>query len=167
MASFFETALNSPDFWANAPKSLPSVGNINTSTAFNPSTGGAAKGMDPATLALGLGSSIFGSIGSAIAGDSAADAARQAAKQATKEGIAREFAGFGFDYLTQRYNTGAGAAANRMNALKEAADTASFQAFNPAMQNLRSSDRFGKVQDYAARLSAAMPGYVSPLNIFS
>jgi hypothetical protein len=167
MASFFETALNSPGFWANAPKLLPSVGNINTSTAFNPSTGGAAKGMDPATLALGLGSSLFGSIGSAIAGDSAADAAERAAKQKTKEDIAAGFRDFGLEFLGTRYKTGTGAAANRMNALKEAADAASFQAYNPAMQNLQSRERFNKLQNYAASLSAAMPGYVSPLNIFS
>ena len=122
--------------------------------------------MDPATLALGLGSSVIGGIGSAIAGDQAAAAAERAAKQKAKEDIAGQFAGFGLDYLTQRYNTGVGAAANRMNTLKDATESAAFEAYNPAAQNLRSNERFGRAQDYAARLSASMPGYVSPLNLF-
>jgi hypothetical protein len=167
MASFFETALSSPGFWANAPKLLPSVGNINTSTAFNPSTGGAAKGMDLATAGLGVTSAVAGGVGSYLAASAAQKAAEDAAKQQGRRDLAAQFFGIGADLAIQRYNTGVGAAANRMNVAKEAADMASFQAFNPAMQNLRSSDRFGKVQDYAARLSAAMPGYVSPLNIFS
>ena len=166
MESFFGIDPSSPSFYSNMPKILPSVGKVNTNTVFGSSTGAPTpKGMDP-TLAIGLGSSIIGSIGSAIAGDQAADAARQAAKQKTKEDIAGQFAGFGLDYLTQRYNTGVGAAANRMNTLKDATESAAFEAYNPAAQNLRSNERFGRAQDYAARLSASMPGYVSPLNLF-
>jgi methyl coenzyme M reductase alpha subunit len=156
MESFFGIDPSSPSFYSNMP----------TNTVFGSSTGATTpKGMDP-TLAIGLGSSIIGGIGSAIAGDQAADAARQAAKQKTKEDIAGQFAGFGLDYLTQRYNTGVGAAANRMNTFKDAAETVAFEAYNPAAQNLRSNERFGRAQDYAARLSASMPGYVSPLNLF-
>ena len=156
MESFFGIDPSSPSFYSNMP----------TNTVFGSSTGATTpKGMDP-TLAIGLGSSIIGGIGTAIAGDQAADAARQAAKQKTKEDIAGQFAGFGLDYLTQRYNTGVGAAANRMNTLKDATESAAFEAYNPAAQNLRSIERFGRVQDYAARLSASMPGYVSPLNLF-
>ena len=156
MESFFGIDPSSPSFYSNMP----------TNTVFGSSTGAPTpKGMDP-TLAIGLGSSIIGGIGTAIAGDQAADAARQAAKQKTKEDIAGQFAGFGLDYLTQRYNTGVGAAANRMNTLKDATESAAFEAYNPAAQNLRSNERFGRAQDYAARLSASMPGYVSPLNLF-
>ena len=156
MESFFGIYPSSPSFYSNMP----------TNTVFGSSTGATTpKGMDP-TLAIGLGSSIIGGICTAIAGDQAADAARQAAKQKTKEDIAGQFAGFGLDYLTQRYNTGVGAAANRMNTLKDATESAAFEAYNPAAQNLRSNERFGRAQDYAARLSASMPGYVSPLNLF-
>ena len=171
MESFFG-ALASPSFWSNVPKTLASVGSVGATTAFNSSKGAlagastAAKGMDPVTLALGLGSSVAGSIGSLFGGNQAAKAAKEGSREATKEGIARELSGFGLDYLTQRYNTGVGAAANRMNTLKDATDTAAFQAYNPALQNLRSNERFDRVQDYAARLSAAMPGYVSPVNLF-
>jgi hypothetical protein len=171
MASFFGIDASSPGFYSSMPKVLPSVGNVGATTAFNPSTATstastAAQGMDPLTLALGLGSSVVGSVGSLFGANKTAKAAQQGSKEATKEGIARELSGFGLDYLTQRYNTGVGAAANRMNTLKDATDTAAFQAYNPALQNLRSNERFGRVQDYAARLSAAMPGYVSPLNLF-
>jgi methyl coenzyme M reductase alpha subunit len=157
MESFFGIDPSSPSFYSNMP----------TNTVFGSSTGATTpKGMDPATLALGLGSSVIGGIGSAIAGDQAAAAAERAAKQKAKEDIAGQFAGFGLDYLTQRYNTGVGAAANRMNTLKDATESTAFEAYNPAAQNLRSNERFGRVQDYAARLSASMPGYVSPLNLF-
>ena len=171
LPSFFELATRSPGFYSSVPKTLTSVGNVGATTAFNPSTATstastAAQGMDPATIALSLGTSAVGSIASLFGADKAAKAAQQGAKETTKEGIARELSGFGLDYLTQRYNTGVGAAANRMNTLKEATDTAAFQAYNPALQNLRSNERFDRVQDYAARLSAAMPGYVSPVNLF-
>jgi len=170
MAGFFDGNVTSGSFFSGMPKEIfSSVGPIKLDTAFKPASTGTSTGtsMEPITAALGLGSSLIGSVGSALAGNAAADAAEQAAKQRTKEELSKQFAGFGLDYLTQRYNTGAGAAANRMNTLKETTDTAAFQAFNPAMQNLRSNERFGNVQEYAARLSAAMPGYVSPLNIFS
>jgi len=166
MTNPFGSGFTNTDFWSNAPKSLPSVGPIKLDTAFGsskaPSFGG---GMDPASI-LSIGSSLVSGIGGIFGAKSAEDAAIEGMKEKARGDLASNFAGFGLDYLTQRYNTGTGAAANRMNTLKEAADTAAFQAYNPAAQNLRSSDRFGKVQDYAARLSAAMPGYVSPLNLF-
>ena len=167
MESFFGIDPSSPSFYSNMPKILPSVGKVNTNTVFGSSTGATTpEGMDAATLALGLGSSVIGGIGSAIAGNQAADAARQAAKQTTKEAIADSFFKLGAGFLEKRYETGVGAAADRLNALKNASQIAMFEAYNPAAQNLRSNERFGRAQDYAARLSASMPGYVSPLNLF-
>ena len=69
MESFFGIDPGSPSFYSNMP----------TNTVFGSSTGATTpKGMDPATLALGLGSSVIGGIGSAIAGDQAAAAAERA-----------------------------------------------------------------------------------------
>ena len=120
----------------------------------------------PIGAVAGIASSAIGGLFGKSAAKEQAEAAKAASRERTTESLAKDFAGFGLDYLTQRYNTGAGAFANRMNALKEAQQTAAFEAYNPAVQNLRSNERFGRTQDYAARLSAAMPGYISPLNLF-
>jgi hypothetical protein len=123
-----------------------------------------------AAAGISAAGSIFGASKAASAteqaAEKAAEATKQAAKEATRRELAKEWAGFGFDYLTQRYNTGAGGAANRLNAFKQAQQEAEFQAYNPAMAINRGISRFDRVQDYASQLSAAMPGYVSPLNLF-
>jgi hypothetical protein len=130
--------------------------------------------MDPISIGLGvagLGASIFGASAQQKAADKAAKATEEAARIAAastekaaetgaKAQIAGQLGGFGIDYLTQRYNSGAGGFANRWNALMDAQQDASFQANNPDLITLRS------VQKYSDRLSNAMPGYMPPTNLF-
>jgi hypothetical protein len=132
-------------------------------------------GMDPFSIGLGvasIGASIFGASAQQKAAEQSAKATEEAARiaaastqKAAEAGgatqIAGKLGGFGIDYLTQRYNTGAGGFANRWNALQDAGQDAMFQANNPDMISLRS------VQRYRDRLEGAMPGYMPPSNLFA
>lgn len=129
--------------------------------------------MDPFSAIATIGSAaagLFGASSSArgteAAAREAAEATEQAQKTRSRQELAKEFGGFGYDYITQRYNTGAGAFANRWNALKDAQQMATFQAQNPDQINLRAAERFGRVHDYAAQLAASMPGYQPPIGLF-
>jgi hypothetical protein len=153
--------------WQNVTAPVSYVG----STGATPT---ASTGMDPISIGLGvagLGASIFGASAQQKAADKAAKATEEAARIAAastekaaetgaKAQIAGQLGGFGIDYLTQRYNSGAGGFANRWNALMDAQQDASFQANNPDLITLRS------VQKYSDRLSNAMPGYMPPTNLF-
>jgi hypothetical protein len=158
--------------WQNVSTPVSSAGGFSgspTTSSFKPA------GMDPVSIGLGvasIGSAIFGASAqkqaaadSARATEEAAKRAEAATKAAAEAGgatqIAGKVGGFGIDYLTQRYNTGAGGFANRWNALQDAGQDAMFQANNPDMISLRS------VQRYRDRLEGAMPGYMPPSNIFS
>jgi len=158
--------------WQNVSSPVSSAGGFSgspTTSSFKPT------GMDPVSIGLGvasIGSAIFGASAQKQAAEESARATEEAAKRAaasTKAAaeaggatqIAGKLGGFGIDYLTQRYNTGAGGFANRWNALQDAGQDAMFQANNPDMISLRS------VQRFRDRLEGAMPGYMPPSNIFS
>jgi hypothetical protein len=158
--------------WQNVSTPVSSAGGFSgspTTSSFKPA------GMDPFSIGLGvasIGASIFGASSQQKAAEESARATEEAAKIAaasTKKAaeaggatqIAGKLGGFGIDYLTQRYNTGAGGFANRWNALQDAGQDAMFQANNPDMISLRS------VQRYRDRLEGAMPGYTPPSNLFA
>ena len=153
--------------------SIPSY--ANNAASVKPLDLAKPTGMDPFSIGLGvasIGASIFGASSQQKAAEESARATEEAAKIAaasTKKAaeaggatqIAGKLGGFGIDYLTQRYNTGAGGFANRWNALQDAGQDAMFQANNPDMISLRS------VQRYRDRLEGAMPGYMPPSNLFA
>jgi len=130
--------------------------------------------MDPLTAGLGIaniGTSIAGLFGQKSAAEKQADAVEEAAriagkstKQAAKIGaraqIAGQLGGFGLDYLTSRYEGGAGGALNRINAARDYVQQANIEANNPSVVALRSVER------YENRLRNAMPGYTPPNALF-
>lgn len=131
-------------------------------------------GMDPFSIALGIGSlgaSIFGGFQQKSAAEEQADAAREAADIAAKASekaaktaataqLAGKIGGFGLDFLTSRYEGGAGAAMNRINTARDIAQRANLEANNPSLIALRSAERF---ED---RLRNAMPGFMPQTNVF-
>lgn len=164
---------SSPSFGSDTTGAFGGTADALTSNPFTASPT-ASTGMGPLAIGLGLagiGSSIFGASAQQKAASQAARATEAAAKTAAaatekaaetgaKAQIAGQLGGFGIDYLTQRYNSGAGGFANRWNSLMDAEQDASFQANNPDLITLRS------VQKYSDRLSNAMPGYMPPTNLF-
>lgn len=138
------------------------------SSSFKPA------GMDPFSVAMGvasIGTSIAGLFGQKSAAEQqaeataeAAETARRATEKAARMGaqaqLAGKIGGYGFDYLTARYEGGAGSAMNRLNAARDMAQTANLQAHNPSLNLLRSTERFEE------RLRGAMPGYQPPSALF-
>lgn len=132
-------------------------------------------GMDPVTIGLGvasIGASIFGASKQEQAAQEQAKAVEEAAKTsaaATKKAaeigataqIAGKIGGFGLDYLTSRYEGGAGGALNRLNAARDIVQKANIEANNPAFNTLRSVER------YEERLRNAMPGFMPPSALFA
>lgn len=131
-------------------------------------------GMDPFSIALGVGSigaSIFGANAQQNAAKEQARATEEAAKiaaasteKAAKTGAVASLrgkqAGFGYDYLTSRYEGGAGGALARLNEARDLVQRANIEANNPAFNTLRSVER------YEDRLRGAMPGFVPPSALF-
>ena len=155
--------------WQNVTSPVSSAG-------FGGSLVSSAKptGMDPFSIGLGvasIGASIFGANKQQQAAERQAKATEEAAKiaaasteKAAKTGLQAQLAGqlggFGLDYLTARYEGGAGGALNRVNAARDAAQQANIQANNPSFNTLRSVER------YEDRLRNAMPGYQPPSALF-
>jgi hypothetical protein len=154
--------------WNDALKfgGVPGVDSSKLPSNFSGSSSGSGGMAFPIGAVAGVASSLIGGLFGKSAAEQQAEALKAAARERTTESLAKDFAGYGLDLATTEYNQGPGEFAKRLNALKEAQQSAVFQAYNPAAQKLRSNERFGRVQDYAASLSAAMPGYVSPLNLF-
>jgi hypothetical protein len=131
-------------------------------------------GMDPFSIGLSLlstGASIFGGFQQKSAAEEQADAAREAADIAAKASekaaktaataqLAGKIGGFGLDFLTSRYEGGAGASLNRINTARDIAQRANIEANNPSMIALRSAQR------YEDRLKDAMPGFMPATNLF-
>lgn len=161
--------------------SIPNTSGYNvtspvSSAGFGGSLVSSAKptGMDPFSIGLGvasIGASIFGANAQQNAARrqaAATEAAAREAAAATKESarigaeaqLAGQLGGFGLDYLTARYEGGAGGALNRVNAARDVAQQANIQAFNPAFNTMRSVER------YEDRLRNAMPGYQPPSALF-
>lgn len=144
------------------------------STAASTTTTAKTTGMGPFSIGLGvanIGTSIAGLFGQKSAAEKQAEATEEAARiaaasteKAAKIGaeaqIAGKLGGFGLDYLTSRYEGGAGGALNRINAARDFAQRANLEANNPSAIALRS------VQRYDERLRGAMPGYIPPTNLF-
>ena len=162
--------------------SIPNTSGYNvtspvSSAGFGGSLVSSAKptGMDPFSIGLGvasIGASIFGANAQQNAARrqaAATEAAAREAAAATKESarigaeaqLAGQLGGFGLDYLTARYEGGAGGALNRVNAARDVAQQANIQAFNPAFNTMRSVER------YEDRLRNAMPGYQPPSTLFA
>lgn len=165
--------LTNPSFGVDTAGSFSSTGSALASNPFASSSAGSSSMAFPFAAVASLGSAalgLFGAQKSADATEAAAEQAAQSTKQAAKfrsrTELAKDIGGFGFDYFTQRYNTGAGAAANRFNQLQDLAQSATFEAQNPDKINLRSVERFDRAHDYAARLAATMPGYQPPIGLF-
>lgn len=132
-------------------------------------------GMDPFSIGLGvlgIGSSIFGASQQQKAAEEQANATEEAAriaaastekaaKTAAAAQLAGKFGGYGLDFQTALWETGAGAARQRRSDFERAAQEARFQARNPDVATLRSLDRF------ESRLRGAMPGYMPPTNLFA
>jgi hypothetical protein len=169
-----------PSYFSN-----PSFG-IDTAGAFSGTAksltaspfGSASSASSAASSAMGplaIGASILAPVIGGIFGQSAAqkqaqateEAARMAA-QSTKEAarigaqaqIAGQLGGFGLDYLTSRYEGGAGGALNRINAARDLVQRANIEANNPSLIAMRSVER------YEDRLRNAMPGYTPPSSLF-
>ena len=161
--------------------SIPNTSGYNvtspvSSAGFGGSLVSSAKptGMDPFSIGLGvasIGASIFGANKQQQAAERQAKATEEAAKiaaasteKAARTGLQAQLAGqlggFGLDYLTARYEGGAGGALNRVNAARDAAQQANIQANNPSFNTLRSVER------YEDRLRNAMPGYQPPSALF-
>lgn len=132
-------------------------------------------GMDPFSAVLGIGS-IATSIGGLFGQQSAADkqakateeasriaaaATEKAAKTAAASQLAGKLGGYGLDFQTALWETGAGAARQRRTDFERAAQEARFQARNPDVATLRSLER------YESRLRGAMPGFMPPTNLFA
>lgn len=132
-------------------------------------------GMDPFSIGLGIasiGSSIFGASQQQKAAEQQAkateEAARiaaasteEAAKTAAAAQLAGKFGGYGLDFQTALWESGAGAARQRRSDFERAAQEARFQARNPDVATLRSLERF------EGRLRGAMPGFMPPTNLFA
>ena len=131
-------------------------------------------GMDPVTIGLSvasIGAGIFGASKQEQAAREQAQAVEDAAKtaaaateKAAQTGAVASLrgkqAGFGYDYLTSRYEGGAGGALARVNAARDLVQKANIEANNPAFNTLRSVER------YEDRLRGAMPGFVPPSALF-
>lgn len=144
------------------------------SSAASTTTSAKPTGMDPFSIGLGvasIGASIFGASQQQKAAEEQAKATEEAAriaaassKKAAEIGataqIAGKLGGFGLDYLTSRYEGGAGGALNRLNAARDVVQRANIEANNPAFNTLRSVER------YENRLAGAMPGFVPPSALF-
>jgi hypothetical protein len=155
--------------WQNVTSPVSSAG-------FGGSLVSSAKptGMDPFSIGLGvasIGASIFGASkqqqaaekqaeATEAAARTAAAATEKAAKIGAQSQLAGQLGGFGLDYLTSRYEGGAGGALNRLNAARDAVQQANIQANNPSFNTLRSVER------YEDRLRNAMPGYQPPSALF-
>lgn len=137
------------------------------STAASTTTTAKSTGMDPFSIGAAVLAPVIGGIFGQSAADKQAKATEEAAEkayQSTKEAakigaqaqIAGQLGGFGLDYLTSRYEGGAGGALNRINAARDFAQRANLEANNPSAIALRS------VQRYDERLRGAMPGYMPP-----
>jgi hypothetical protein len=148
-----------------------------SSTGFTGSAVSSAKptGMDPVTIGLSvasIGAGIFGASKQEQAAREQAQAVEDAAKtaaaateKAAQTGAVASLrgkqAGFGYDYLTSRYEGGAGGALARVNAARDLVQKANIEANNPAFNTLRSVER------YEDRLRNAMPGFMPPSALFA
>ncbi len=128
-------------------------------------------GMDPFSIGAAVLAPVIGGIFGQSAAQKQAEATEEAARmaaQSTKEAarigakaqIAGQLGGFGLDYLTSRYEGGAGGALNRINAARDYVQRANIEANNPSVVALRS------VQRYEDRLRGAMPGFTPPSALF-
>ena len=127
--------------------------------------------MDPFSVGAAVLAPVIGGIFGQSAAQKQADATEEAARmaaQSTKEAarvgakaqIAGQLGGFGLDYLTSRYEGGAGGALNRINSARDYVQRANIEANNPSVVALRSVER------YENRLRNAMPGYMPPSTLF-
>lgn len=174
MSSYFSSA---PSYLSNPSFGIDTLGgtaNALTSTPFTSGSAAKPTGMDPLSAGITLlstGASIFGGLQQKSAAEEQADAAREAAdiarkasekaaKTAATAQLAGKIGGFGLDFLTSRYEGGAGAAMNRINTARDIAQRANIEANNPSLIALRSAERFEE------RLRNAMPGYMPPTNLF-
>jgi hypothetical protein len=130
-----------------------------------------ASGVDPFSVGAAVLAPVIGGIFGQSAAQKQADAtakaaaeAREATEKAAKIGaqaqIAGQIGGFGLDYLTSRYEGGAGGALNRINSARDYVQRANIEANNPSVVALRSVER------YENRLRNAMPGYMPPSTLF-
>jgi hypothetical protein len=129
------------------------------------------SGMGPLAIGAAIAAPVIGGFFGQSAADKQATAtakaaaeAREATEKAAKIGakaqIAGQLGGFGLDYLTSRYEGGAGGALNRINAARDYVQRANIEANNPSVVALRS------VQRYEDRLRGAMPGFTPPSALF-
>jgi hypothetical protein len=129
-------------------------------------------GMDPFSIGASIGASIFGASAQEKAAKEQAQATEEAAqiaaastKQAAEIGAVASLrgkqAGFGYDYLTSRYQGTTGSALARLNEARDLVQKANIQANNPAFNTLRSVER------YEDRLRNAMPGFTPPSALFA
>jgi len=127
--------------------------------------------VDPFSVGAAVLAPVIGGIFGQSAAQKQADATEEAARmaaQSTKEAarvgakaqIAGQLGGFGLDYLTSRYEGGAGGALNRINSARDYVQRANIEANNPSVVALRSVER------YENRLRNAMPGYMPPSTLF-
>lgn len=145
------------------------------STAASTTTTAKPTGMDPFSIGAAVLAPVIGGIfGQSAAKEQAAatEAAAEKAYQSTKEAarigaqaqIAGQLGGFGLDYLTSRYEGGAGGALNRINAARDFAQRANIEANNPSLITMRSVERF---EDRLRNAFGKEPlGYANPFNTF-
>lgn len=166
---------SSPSFGIDTAGAFNKTASSLASSPFGSSSSVKPTGMDPVSIGLGvasIGASIFGASAQQKAAEEQAqaveDAAKRAAaatKQAAEIGAVAQLrgkqAGFGYDYLTSRYEGGAGGALARLNEARDLVQKANIQANNPAINTLRSVER------YEDRLRGAMPGFMPPSALFT
>lgn len=164
--------------------SIPNTSFLNVSSPISSAAPGAsaayqqaisqptgASGVDPISAGAAILAPVIGGIfgqsaaeKQAQATERAAEISRAATEKAAKIGakaqIAGQLGGFGLDYLTSRYEGGAGGALNRINAARDYVQRANIEANNPSVMALRSVER------YEDRLRGAMPGFTPPSALF-
>lgn len=162
---------SSPSFGVDTSGAFAGVGNSLASSPLASSSSVKPTGMDPFSIGAAVLAPVIGGIfgqsaaeKQAAATERAAEISRAATEKAAKIGakaqIAGQLGGFGLDYLTSRYEGGAGGALNRINAARDYVQRANIEANNPSVVALRSVER------YEDRLRGAMPGFTPPSALF-
>jgi hypothetical protein len=162
---------SSPSFGVDTSGAFAGVGSSLASSPLASSSSVKPTGMDPFSIGAAVLAPVIGGIfgqsaaeKQAAATERAAEISRAATEKAAKIGakaqIAGQLGGFGLDYLTSRYESGAGGALNRINVARDYVQRANIEANNPSVVALRSVER------YEDRLRGAMPGFTPPSALF-
>lgn len=162
---------SNPSFGIDTAGAFSGTAKSLTASPFGSASSAASSAMGPLAIGATLLAPVIGGIfgqsaaqkqanATAEAAEKAYQSTKEAAKIGAKAQIAGQLGGFGLDYLTSRYEGGAGGALNRINAARDLVQRANIEANNPSLIAMRSVER------YEDRLRNAMPGYTPPSSLF-